>query len=165
MTETDRTSGMTNGVAAEAVAVSGYPLRLDREYHTPTHFWLLEVGDGRRRIGLDALTADTYGMLAHLVLPAAGTEVEAGAEFGSLEAAKFVGPLVSPLGGIVTAVNAAVLDDPELVVREPYDGGWLVEVAPGADDLPARDTVSGAQALAWFEQAVADHREKGLVAE
>ncbi len=143
--------------------VDGYPLRLDRAYHTPTHLWLLPVGD-RLRIGLDALTADTYGMLAQLLLDGPGTEVTAGTAFGSLEAAKFVGPLVAPCDGVVAAVNGAVLDDPELTLREPYDGGWLIElVRPAAE--PLADTVAGEAALTWYRTAVAEHRDKGLVAE
>jgi len=145
------------------IDVAGYALRLDRSYHTPSHMWLMTVGD-RVRVGLDALTADTYGMLAQLQLPPPGTPVEADTAFGSLEAAKFVGPLLSPCDGVVAAVNGAVLDDPELAMREPYDGGWLIELTRPTD-APVPDTVSGDDALAWYQTAVAEHREKGLVAE
>ncbi len=153
------------GQAGADVLVGGYPLRLDRGYDPDTHMWVLTKPDGLVRIGLDALTADTYGSLAQLVISAAGTGVDRGDPFGSLEAAKFVGPLSAPLSGLVAVVNAAVLDDPELVLREPYDGGWLIELDPAElddeGDLLVRDDV----AHTWFAQAVVDHREKGLVAE
>lgn len=148
---------------AENVEVGGYALRLDRRYHTPTHQWLMDR-DGRVRIGLDALTADTYGVLAQLLLPPPGTQLVAGAPCGSLEAAKFVGPLVSPCDGVVAAVNEAVLDDPALVLREPYDGGWLMELTRTADG-PVPDTVAGDAALAWYQAATAEHGEKGAVCE
>jgi glycine cleavage system H protein len=147
------------------VLVAGYALRLDRDYHTPTHMWVRDVGAGRFRIGLDALTADTYGVLAQLILLPPGTEVVAGTPLGSLEAAKFVGPLVAPFAGMVIATNTAVLDNPEVVMSEPYDGGWLMELEPSSEERPLPDTLSGPEAVAWFEQAVADHQEKGLVAE
>jgi glycine cleavage system H protein len=150
-------------VGTEDIDVAGYALRLDRDYHTPTHLWLMQTGD-RIRVGLDALTADTYGMLAQLLLPPPGTQIAAGTAFGSLEAAKFVGPLMSPCDGTIAAVNGAVLDDPELAMREPYDGGWLIELTRSTDD-PVGDTVSGDAALAWYQAEVAQHREKGLVAE
>jgi glycine cleavage system H protein len=157
MTETDRISRGSGG--ADVVDVRGYVVRLDREYHPPTHLWVLDVGGGHRRVGLDALSAETYGRLAQLVLPPVGRRVEPGDEVGSLEAAKFVGPLVSPLHGIVRAVNAAVLEDPDLAVREPYDGGWLLELEldPGHDRVPG--TVAGDRAVAWYESAVAAHCE------
>jgi glycine cleavage system H protein len=156
MTDTDRTAGGVGG--ADAVDVRGYAVRLDREYHPATHLWLLDVGGGRRRVGLDALTADTYGRLAQLVLPPVGRRVEPGDEMGSLEAAKFVGPLVSPLGGTVTAANTAVLADPDLAVRDPYDAGWLLELDLDRDG-PVPGAVAGEEALAWYESVVAAHCE------
>ena len=43
--------------------------------------------DAWMRVGLDALTADTYGALAQLALVPEGTRVTRGEPFGSLEAA------------------------------------------------------------------------------
>jgi glycine cleavage system H protein len=144
------------------VEVSGYAIRLDRGYDPETHLWVLQMPDGRYRVGLDALTADTYGALAQLAFEPVGTDLAGGAAFGSLEAAKFVGPLLSPVAGRLVAVNEAVLADPELVLRDPYEGGWLIEVDGTAE--PTRLLHQDA-ALAWFDQAVAEHREQGLVAE
>ncbi len=145
--------------------VDGYSLRLDRGYEPETHMWVQPTAGGRLRVGLDALTADTYGALAQLAMATVGTPVDRGDPFGSLEAAKFVGPLVAPLSGLVAAVNPAVLEDPGLVLREPYDGGWLVEIDPTelADEVDL--LVEGEAARTWFAQSVAEHRENGLVAE
>ncbi|MEZ5192528.1 MAG: hypothetical protein R2734_08425 [Nocardioides sp.] len=74
---------MTQDRTTSDLDVAGYAIRLDRGYHTPTHQWLLAVGD-RVRIGLDALTADTYGVLAQLLLPAPGDRLQAGSAYGSL---------------------------------------------------------------------------------
>jgi glycine cleavage system H protein len=145
--------------------VAGYPLRLDRFYDPDTHMWVLMKPDGLARVGLDALTADTYGSLAQLVMSAPGTPLDRGDPFGSLEAAKFVGPLSSPLSGLVTAVNTVVLDDPELVLRSPYDEGWLVDIDPTELEYEVDLLVGDEVAHTWFVQAIADHREKGLVAE
>jgi glycine cleavage system H protein len=156
---------VTSEATSHQVEVGGYPLRLDRRYDPDTHMWVQEMTDGSVRIGLDALTADTLGALAQLALPNIGTYVARGEELGSLEAAKFVGPLIAPAAGVVAAVNPAVLDDPELVLREPYDGGWLVEldVVP-ADGEPDR-LLGGEAAHGWYAAEVAEHREQGLVAE
>lgn len=162
MTDDRATAGVDTGIEA---LVGGYPLRLDRFYDPDTHFWVLTRADGLLRIGLDALTADTYGSLAQLVITSAGTAVERGDPFGSLEAAKFVGPLTAPLSGVVKEVNAAVLEDPGLVLREPYDGGWLVDLDPSELEHEGDVLVGDEAAHAWFTQAVADHRAKGLVAE
>lgn len=140
----------------------GYELRLDRCYDPDTHMWVQEITPGRVRVGFDALTADTYGALAQLAMAHAGTSVERGDPFGSLEAAKFVGPLTAPVSGVVAAVNGEVLADPEMVLVDPYGRGWLAEFTVVG---PAPELVDGDEARAWFAREVADYREKGLVAE
>lgn len=160
----DEAAGTATAQATE-VMVDGYPLRLDRFYDPQTHHWVYAKADGLLRIGLDGLTADTYGSLAQLVISAAGSVVVRGEPFGSLEAAKFVGPLLAPLSGRITAVNPAVLADPDLVVRSAYDEGWLIDLEPSRLDDEGELLVNDELAHAWFTQAVAEHREKGLVAE
>ncbi|MFY9921221.1 MAG: glycine cleavage system protein H [Mycobacterium sp.] len=140
----------------------GYELRLDRCYDPNTHMWVQEITPGRVRVGFDALTADTYGALAQLAMAHAGTSVEQGDPFGSLEAAKFVGPLTAPVSGVIAAVNGAVLADPETVLRDPYGRGWLAEFTVVG---PEPGLVDGEEARTWFAREVADYQEKGLVAE
>lgn len=140
----------------------GYELRLDRSYDPLTHLWVQDIGGGRARVGFDALTADTYGALAQLAMSPVGTSVQRGDQFGSLEAAKFVGPLTAPVCGVITAINADVLADPETVLRDPYGLGWLAEFALSD---PASDLVDGEDARSWFAREVAAYRDKGLVAE
>lgn len=154
-----------SAATASGITVDGYPLRLDRSYDPETHQWLYAKADGLLRIGLDGLTADTYGSLAQLVISAAGSVVGRGQAFGSLEAAKYVGPLLAPISGRIAAVNPAVLADPDLVVRSPYDDGWLIDLEPIRLDDEGDLLISDELAHAWFAQAVAEHREKGLVAE
>jgi glycine cleavage system H protein len=120
---------------------------------------------GRLRIGMDSLGVETSGTLAQLAFLPVGEELKRGQPFGSLEAAKFVGPLTSPLSGTVTAHNEAVLADPSLVERDPYGAGWLVEVAL-ADPGELGDLVQGAEAIpAWFAAEVESYRLKGVLAE
>ena len=68
---------------------------------------------------MDALGVETSGSLSQLSFQPPGTELVAGRPFGQLEAAKFVGPLVSPVTGTLLAVNDAVAVDTGLVERDP----------------------------------------------
>ena len=65
---------------------------------------------------------------------------------------------MSPLGGTVTAANTAVLADPDLAVRDPFDAGWLLELDLDRDG-PVPGAVAGEEALAWYESVVAAHCE------
>lgn len=152
-------------LAGSVLVVGGYPLRTDRCYDPENHLWVRKVGSGRVLVGMDALIAETSGTLAQLAVQPAGTAVVRGQAFGSLEAAKFVGPLLSPVSGTLVRGNEAVLADPDLVLRDPYDTGWLAEIEPSnwAAELP--QLLCGASLRPWLEAAVADYRERGLIAE
>jgi glycine cleavage system H protein len=145
--------------------VAGFAVALDRAYDQAGHFWVSMVGGDRARIGLDALGVETSGTIAQLALLPVGEQLKRGEPFGSLEAAKFVGPLTSPLTGTVVATNDAVVVDPALVERDPYGAGWLVELIV-ADTGELRDLIAGADVIrVWFEGEVEDYRLKGVLAE
>ncbi len=150
----------------EWLEVQGYRLALDRYYERAGHLWVLVLGPGRVRLGMDPLGVETTGSLAQVALAPPGTAVRRGEPFGSVEAEKFVGPLVAPLSGTVVAGNAAAEADPWLVHRDPFGEGWLAELAPSdlAHDLPLLAHGVG-EVTSWFEGAVAGYRLRGVLAE
>jgi glycine cleavage system H protein len=150
----------------DVVEVAGFAVALDRAYDPAGHFWVSAFDDARRlRIGMDALGVETSGTLAQLAFLPLGAAVKRGEPFGSLEAAKFVGPLTSPVSGTVTAHNEAVLSDPSLVDRDPYGAGWLIEVE-WAEPAELDGLVQGSEVIPdWFAAEVEQYRLKGMLAE
>ena len=149
----------------EIIEVAGFGVALDRAYDGTGHFWVSMVAPNRARVGMDALGVETSGTIAQLAFLPVGDHLKRGEAFGSLEAAKFVGPLTSPLSGTVSAANDAVVADPSLVERDPYGAGWLIELDL-ADPGELGGLVSGAQPIkVWFEAEVEDYRMKGVLAE
>ena len=150
---------------SEIAEVAGFGVALDRAYDPAGHFWVSMLSADRARLGLDALGVETSGTLAQLAFLPLGVSVKRGEAFGSLEAAKFVGPLASPLSGTLVATNDAVVSDPALVERDPYGAGWLVEIQL-ADPGELGELISGAEIVrVWFEGEVEDYRMKGVLAE
>ncbi len=152
--------------AGGLLRILGYPLALDRQYQPDTHMWVLPAGPGLVRIGMDALGIETSGTLAQLSFRAAGTGLAAGRPFGELEAAKFVGPLVSPVTGTLVTVNEAVAADPGLAEQDPFGAGWLIEaaVAGAAHDLPGL-LADPDEITAWFAGKVEEYRLSGVIAQ
>jgi glycine cleavage system H protein len=148
------------------VRVHGFPLALDRRYQADTHMWVRLLAPDRATIGMDPLGIETSGTLAELSFLAVGADLAAGQPFGQLEAAKFVGPLVSPVSGTVLAVNDAVLADPGLAERDPFGAGWLIEARlsdPGRDLPPLLSDPE--QITRWFAAKVGDYRREGVIAQ
>lgn len=149
---------------SDIAEVAGFGVALDRAYDPAGHFWVSKVAADRVRIGMDSLGVETSGTLAQLAFLPVGEPVKRGEAFGSLEAAKFVGPLTSPLSGTVAATNDGVVADPSIVERDPYDDGWLVEIEL-TDPSELGELISGEIVPAWFAAEVEDYRLKGVLAE
>jgi glycine cleavage system H protein len=98
-------------------------LRYSRE-----HEWV-RVDGSIARIGITDFAQDSLGDVVFVQLPDVGLEIVAGASAAEIESTKSVSDVYVPVSGAVQAVNAALVDTPELVNSDPYGEGWILEVA------------------------------------
>lgn len=99
--------------------------------YSKDHEWMKEE-DGVVVIGISDFAQDALGDVVFVNLPGEGDEVTAGEAFGDVESVKAVSDLVSPVSGIVCAVNEDLLDEPEQLNKAPYDA-WLIKVENVSD--------------------------------
>ncbi|MDA8072017.1 MAG: hypothetical protein M0Z82_10570 [Actinomycetota bacterium] len=152
---------------SSVTTVRGFEVWLDLAYAEGSHMWVDQPTPETARVGLDTLGVQTSGSLAHVDLVALGTELRRGEPMGTVEADKFVGPLRSPLSGVVRQRNEAVLGDPGLVQRAPYSAGWLLVLAPpaGGWDGELDRLVHGPDAVrSWFDEEIRRFRREGVLA-
>jgi len=97
------------------------------------HEWAKPAGD-RIRVGISDFAQDQLGDITYVELPEVGDAFEKDQEFGTVESTKAVSDLKMPVGGEVVAVNAVLEDSPDLVNRDPYRDGWMIEVLPANPD-------------------------------
>jgi glycine cleavage system H protein len=107
--------------------------------YAENHEWAETRDDGTVRVGITDYAQDALGDIVYVDLPEVGRELEAGEAFGEVESTKSVSDVYAPVAGTVTEVNEALVDNPEAVNVEPYDGGWFVVIQPAegatTDDL------------------------------
>ena len=94
--------------------------------YTKSHEWIKEE-DGVATVGITDFAQDALGDVVFINLPEAGDEVVAGESFGDVESVKAVSDLLSPVSGIVKAVNEELIDAPEMLNSDPY-GAWIIKV-------------------------------------
>ena len=99
--------------------------------YTKSHEWL-KMEDGEAVVGISDYAQDSLGDLVFINLPEVGDEVTAGEPFGDLESVKAVSDLISPVSGVVSAVNSDLLDTPEALNSDPY-GAWIIRVEQVTD--------------------------------
>jgi glycine cleavage system H protein len=100
---------------------------LDNLLYAKTHEWVEIKDDNTARIGISDFAQHELGDLVFINLPEVGDEVTAGASFGDVESVKAVSDIISPVTGVVAAVNQEMLDHPEYINEDPY-GSWFIDV-------------------------------------
>jgi glycine cleavage system H protein len=94
--------------------------------YTKDHEWVRLSGDVAE-VGITDYAQQQLGDVVYVDLPAAGTKVEAGAAFGTIESVKAVSELFAPVSGAVTELNGALKDHPEQVNTAPHQT-WMVRI-------------------------------------
>ena len=94
--------------------------------YSKSHEWVKEE-NGVTVIGISDFAQDALGDVVFVNLPEVGDEVTAGEAFGDVESVKAVSDLVSPVTGVVCAINEELEDSPELLNEDCY-GTWIIKV-------------------------------------
>ena len=95
--------------------------------YTKDHEWIRVDGD-TGTIGITDHAQKELGDIVYVELPNAGDSVTAAETFGTVESVKAVSEIYSPVTGDVTAVNAKLQEQPELLNSDPHAGAWLIRV-------------------------------------
>lgn len=85
--------------------------------------------DGRTAtIGITDHAQTQLGDIVFVELPSDGDTVDAGGEFGTVEAVKTVSSLFSPMAGTIIELNNELETRPEAVNEDPYGDGWMIKI-------------------------------------
>jgi glycine cleavage system H protein len=95
--------------------------------YTKEHEWVKLEGDVAT-VGITDYAQHELGDIVYVELPDAGTKVEAGQAFGTVESVKSVSEVFSPVTGEVTEVNGALTDKPETVNKDAHGAAWLARI-------------------------------------
>ncbi len=93
------------------------------------HEWARKE-DGKARVGISDYAQDQLGDIVFVELPQVGRSLSKGDQFGTVESVKAVSELFMPLAGRILAVNKVLEESPELVNKDPYKEGWMIELNP-----------------------------------
>lgn len=95
--------------------------------YTDTHEWLKLSGENVR-VGITDHAQSQLTDIVFVELPQIGKEVKKGEELCVVESVKSVSEIYSPITGKIVNVNKKLEDTPEIINKNPYDDGWLVDI-------------------------------------
>jgi glycine cleavage system H protein len=95
--------------------------------YTKDHEWV-SLDDGIATIGITSHAQESLGDIVFVELPEVGREVTESEACAVVESVKAASDVYAPLAGKVIEVNAAIVDEPALINRDPEDGGWFFKL-------------------------------------
>ena len=122
--------------------------------YTKSHEWVRPAPgapNGAVEVGISEHAQSALGDLVFVEVPETGRALKAGDACAVVESVKAASDVYSPVSGKVTAGNAALAAQPELVNQDPYGAGWLFRVQTDAP-LDAASLMSAAE----YEKYLAD---------
>lgn len=108
--------------------------------YTQDHEWVRVDGDVAV-VGVTDFAQGELGDVVFVEIETEGEDLDKGETFGSVEAVKTVSDLFMPVGGKVAEFNEALVDEPELVNKDPYGEGWMIKIKV-ADVAELEDLIS-----------------------
>ena len=99
---------------------------------TRDHEWVRLDGT-EATVGITDHAQEQLGDVVFIELPDVGRELDEGEACAVVESVKAASDVYAPLAGRVTAVNAALAEEPALVNRDAAGDGWFfrIELADG----------------------------------
>jgi glycine cleavage system H protein len=144
--------------------------RMEREYgfqiprgycFHPGHTWVLKEGPERARVGLDSFAVNLLGKIDRIDITGENRWIRQGQKIATLTSGGTSVDLVSPVEGVITALNRDAIQDPSLITRDPYAQGWIAMVKSPELAINQRNLVQGAMVAPWMQNSVS--RLNGMV--
>ncbi len=94
-------------------------------FYSKFHEWIKFDGESAV-VGLTDFAQLALGDIVFVNLPEVGDEFDVDGSFADVESVKAVSDIYTPVGGVVSAINEELLDEPQKINQDAY-GAWLVK--------------------------------------
>jgi len=140
--------------------VEGFAYPESYYYHRGHGYSMIDYG-GRIRVGLDDFSARLVGRVDKIEVPMLGEEVQVNETGWMLKREGNEAEMLSPIEGVVTAINYKGIKSPETVNHSPYEKGWLYMMEPMNMKRDIKNLFYGEETVNWAKSEAA--RLKGII--
>ena len=131
--------------------VSGFALARNYYYHRG-HGWARVEYGGRVRVGLDDFSLRLVGHLDEFKLPRLGSVIRQGDPGIGLGRGELKAEALSPVEGVVVAINPKVTAKARQANQDPYGDGWLMVIEPQRLKTNLKNLLFEDESEAWLEE-------------
>jgi glycine cleavage system H protein len=95
--------------------------------YTESHEWVKSEG-GVCTCGITDHAQEALTDIVFVELPETGKEVAQGDQVAVVESVKSVSDIYAPVSGRIIETNKTLESSPEIINKEPYEGGWIFKI-------------------------------------
>lgn len=118
------------------------------------HMWAMKEGSEDARVGVDKFVTNLLGKIDHIDVCGANRWVRQGQKLITLTSNGTSLDLLSPVEGVVMAINNDALREPSLVTDDPYENGWIAMVKAPDFKVNQRNLIQGSMVAPWMQNSV-----------
>ena len=96
------------------------------------YLWIQQE-DNVITIGINEDGLEDFEEITSVELPAEQEKVEADSIIATIETDDGPLDIYTPVSGTVIEINSQVVDDPSIIMEDPYEEGWLVRIEADED--------------------------------
>ncbi|OFX18677.1 MAG: glycine cleavage system protein H [Bacteroidetes bacterium GWA2_31_9] len=96
--------------------------------YTKDHEWIKVTSNDEALVGITEFAQGELGDIVFVEVETVGETINKEEVFGTIEAVKTVSDMFMPVSGEVLELNSEIESNPELINKDPYNGGWIVKI-------------------------------------
>ena len=127
----------------------------------PGHTWMVREGPDNARIGLDSFAVNVMGRIDRVDVIGENRWVRQGQKVMTIHCGDTAIDLVSPIEGVITHINRDAVADPKMILRDPYEKGWVATVKSPDLSVNQKNLVQGSMVAPWLQNSLT--RLNGMV--
>ena len=108
--------------------------------YADTHEYIKQEGE-LLKVGISEFAVDQLGDIVFVELAEKGDFLKKGDTFGTIESVKAVEEVFLPFSGEIIDRNEDIIDNPEILQKDPISSGWLIILKPN-DNFSLNDLMT-----------------------
>ncbi len=132
-------------------SASGYDMARNYYYHRG-HSWARVEYGGWVRVGIDDFALRLLGQQDEIEAPPPGSTLRQGQPAAILKRSGRQAVIISPVDGVVVAVNHNLRDKAFIANDAPYEDGWLMVIQPSNLQENLNNLFFDSEGLSWIDE-------------
>ena len=118
------------------------------------HCWAKLEEGSEVRLGIDDFALRLLGPLDRITAPLVGKELQQNRSDILMNRGRFETKVLSPISGVVTAVNSKLREQGNLANKDPYSEGWILRIHSSDLRQDLKNLMIGDETEAFYSQEV-----------